>query len=215
MPGLNLSRNMPRSLALLMVLIMGGVFVSCGKPLLSKSKKGEASQLFEQAEFFFHQGEYPNALDLYQRVEHRKSDYPGLQHRIGLCYAKTRFYAKAKEYFLKEIARNPQNWDAHIDLGMAYSRLSQVEQAEKSYLFVLNRDPENAKAHLNLGILLINRKGDKSEGLTHLKKYLEYSEYSAKQRRIAALVELFEEEYIFSDESGESDGESATKSDDE
>ncbi|MFC1850485.1 tetratricopeptide repeat protein [candidate division CSSED10-310 bacterium] len=172
-------------------------FLTCcsGKPFLKSSKKARALELFNQAEFFFHQSEYSSALDLYQQAEHLNPALPTLYHRIGLCYAKTRFYDKARDNFLKELTANPENWDAHIDLGMVYSRMARVEQAEREYRFVLKNDPENYKGYLNLGILLINKLDQVSAGIAQLEQYLKWAPYSKKRSRIEAWIILLKEEF--------------------
>jgi tetratricopeptide (TPR) repeat protein len=183
--------------ALLMVMLIPAIVLllsGCGSSLWFKSgRNSKAMEFFNEGEFFFSQEEYPNALKFFQKAEELNPAIPLLFQRIGLCYAHTRFYDKAREYFLKEIARDPKNMGACLDLGMVYSRLNQPEKAEKQYRHVLEKEPENIKAHLNLGILLLNRLNQREEGITELENYLRLAPFSRKRQRIEASIHLLKE----------------------
>lgn len=167
--------------------------LSCFKrPILASSKNKEANKLFNQGEFFFKQADYPTAIKYYHKAEKLNPKLIELNHKIGLCYAKTRFYEKAKNYFLKELSLNPENLNVHLDLGVIYSRQGKINISRKEYLYVLKKEPNNYKAHLNLGVLMLSKFHDHIEGIKHLNKYIELAPYSVKKKRIKTSIELLE-----------------------
>ena len=106
----------------------------------------------------FELGEYKKALSCYEEVlEHFNPDSDILMN-IGRCYQATKDGSIAKAFYIKSIALNPQNDEAHFHLAECYASDQQWKAAKDSYRMAMkveNRKEEYysglAKACFELG----------------------------------------------------------------
>jgi len=92
---------------------------------------------------------------------------------LGRIYAEMKSYEKAKQYFLKTLAIEPNMISALLDLGVTYEIQNEPEKAVEVYQKILNLDPDNKRARQRLGQIFIkNKKLDKAlDQLKELQKF--------------------------------------------
>ena len=66
-----------------------------------------------------------------------------IQRQLGLHYESKGDYSSAKEVYLREVSRNPDNPDSHYFLGSLYANLGELQKAKYAFEEALYIDPNH------------------------------------------------------------------------
>jgi len=78
-------------------------------------------------------------------------------YNLGLVLAQDRRHDEAAVYFIKALAIDNKNADAHNNLGASLTALGRLDDAIGHYIQALEIEPSNANAHNNLGTVLTRK----------------------------------------------------------
>jgi tetratricopeptide (TPR) repeat protein len=96
--------------------------------------------------------------------------------------------AKAESFYLKALAHNSEDAQAHNHLGLVYQARDKVDRAIMEHLRAIQCAPGNANAHNNLAVAY-SRLGKTEEAIAHLEESLKLEPGSAGARNnLAALL---------------------------
>jgi len=120
---------------------------SVGEELFEQEEKEKkdsdyAYEAYNKALYFIDKREYEKAL-LYLEIA-IKTDISSLKawayFKIGFCYGKLKFYAKAIEAFKQAVRINPDDAKAHYGLGVTYHLIGDDNSALKEYKILKELD---------------------------------------------------------------------------
>jgi superkiller protein 3 len=117
-------------------------------------KRGDA--FFLKGEAHFHQGDYPAAVEAYQKAIDRGLHDHAVEKvytHMGVAYTNLKQYEQAHESFQNALDRDPAYTDAWRNMGINYRRRGQPEKAEECYLKAISIDSNDHIALVNLGVL--------------------------------------------------------------
>ena len=87
---------------------------------------------------------------LIRYTQHRPGDAL-MRNQLGLIYARSGDFEKARIEFAQVVKLIPEDWSTHTNLGLALTELGQFEEAQKHLEAVVAAQPANPNAHVNLG----------------------------------------------------------------
>jgi len=102
------------------------------------------SLLYADASNFYADKKYLDAIETYKKI---KPETPESLLGIGACYQAMNNYAKAAEYYVKSLEKDPNNAETAYYAGLAYSNAENFEMA-KTYAkrtLVIDANNKNAK----------------------------------------------------------------------
>jgi tetratricopeptide (TPR) repeat protein len=120
-------------------------------------QKPEAVQAFQQAREFFDQQQWDKAqaaADTALAADPSMGDAEMLEGLIATVRSQFR---EAEKHFVKAVALEPGNYQAHAYLGSTYLQEKRLSEADGAFRKVLQLNPGNAAANYNLGLISLQR----------------------------------------------------------
>ena len=139
------------SLLLFVLTLMSSSFPPSAQAL-------DAQGWFAKGNELSRQGQFPEAINAYQKSIEQNPLSPVAHYNLGIAYKNLQTFDKAVVSFKKTIELEPFHLDARLSLGNVYNRLNQWEDAIGQLNIVVHRDQNNAEAHGNLGWAYYNFK---------------------------------------------------------
>ncbi len=118
------------------------------------------------------EGDYAGALRRFKLIRQEKPDFPGLQHKLGLCYAKLGLPGLAVEALESARRQEPGDRDVDLDLAVALELARRPREAQRVYEKLIDSDPDDSRAVLNLGLLYVRRLDQLEQGRRLLERYI-------------------------------------------
>jgi tetratricopeptide (TPR) repeat protein len=162
---------MTRTAAAIALLLAAVVAACAGRG--GRFSKAEVAALYRSGLERFDAGDHRGALRYFQAVREAEPKRPGLQHHLGLCYAKVGLPSLAVEALRKALEQEPQDADVKLDLAVALDLASSPREAEEVYLELLRARPDDPRIVLNLGLLYVRRLQQPDKAREHLERFLE------------------------------------------
>jgi len=110
-------------------------------------------ELYEAGMQAANNGNFPVAIDLFQRLAKADPKYKGLWNNLGGAYFSINQYQQAADAFKKQIEINAYDEFAYKNLGQAYEAMQQYDAAIAQYQKQLEVSPLSPQAHANLGLV--------------------------------------------------------------
>ena len=154
-----------------------------------KPNAAELDAMYRSGLDRFDAGDYRTALRRFQVVRELDPKKPGLQHHLGICYAKVGLETFAVESLREAVKQDPKNRDVKLDLAVALEMSKSPNEAEGVYLELLQDKPEDARVVLNLGLLYVQRLNEPEKGREQLQRYLELEPQGPEADEIRAWLE--------------------------
>ena len=98
--------------------------------------KAQPTPVSSEAQPFF-------TTDDFEKESRLNPDNLYIQRQLGLHYESKGDYDSAKEVYLREVRKNPQNPDSHYFLGSLYANLGEMQKAKFSFEEALYIDPNH------------------------------------------------------------------------
>lgn len=125
------------------------------------SQSQDVEKLFLAGNEYSQKGEFPKAIEAYQKAIKIDKTKPSVHYNLGNAYVASGMgeadYEKAVQEYLAAIELNPLNPDFHRNLGYAYALLKKGDLSKKKYEDLLKMSP----AHANELMGWINRDNQK------------------------------------------------------
>lgn len=109
-----------------------------------------------QANEFFKQGDYVQAVEQYLVALSLQPDHVSAHYNIGLAYLALQDVHHAVSYLKRATDLDTNHFFAHYFLGYAYQLMRSFDQAIDAYDHCLSIDPSHFESHLNKGRALVN-----------------------------------------------------------
>ena len=154
-----------------------------------KPSAAELDAMYRSGLDRFDAGDYRTALRRFQVVREIDPEKPGLQHHLGICYAKVGLETFAVESLREAVKQDPENRDVKLDLAVALEMSRSPNEAEGVYLELLQDKPEDARVVLNLGLLYVQRLNEPEKGREQLLRYLELEPQGPEAEEIRTWLE--------------------------
>jgi len=145
-----------RSLLKFSVLVF--VLTLMSASFLPSAQALDAEGWFQKGNELSQKGQFPEAINAYQKSIEQNSLSPVAHYNLGIAYKNLQEFDKAVASFKKTIELEPFHLDARLSLGNVYNRLNRWEDAIGQLNIVVHRDQNNAEAHGNLGWAYYNFK---------------------------------------------------------
>ena len=129
----------------------------------------ELETLFAQAYQLQHEGQFHQAISLYERILKKAPHHPDTLHFLGLTYAQLGDIDTSIQYLLQALAIQPQDATLLNNLANAYKKKHHFEEAIRYYQQAIALDPEYAQAHNNLATIYALQ-NNYQQALTHYAK---------------------------------------------
>lgn len=113
------------------------------------------------------------AAEYLQKSISLDSSYTEAWYQLARYYMQLKLYAKARDYLITALEKNPFHSKSHSRLGMVYYYLDYPELAKKSYETALIINPYDFNTYYNLAELLISALRDTIPAVENYKKALE------------------------------------------
>ena len=106
----------------------------------------EADAHFQKGVSYVNQGDYPEAIEEFNRALTIDSEYVDAYCGIGIAYLNQKKYREAIEALEKAIAQDPERAIAYYLLGMAYEEIMNYGEAIVAWIKFLALSPEGKRA---------------------------------------------------------------------
>jgi Flp pilus assembly protein TadD len=130
-----------------------------------------ATALTDEGDAAFLQGDHYRALIKYLEAERIHPDSPYVQNKLGLGYARLRFFDHAERALVRAIELHSRFAVAHNNLGSVRLAKGQKRKAEQHFRTAIQLNPKMASFHLNLAAVCFET-GKSEDGLAFWKKAL-------------------------------------------
>jgi choline-sulfatase len=124
--------------------------------------------------FEFGNGNYPNAVKIFESVLKTDNSIPIVYDNLCSSYLRLQNWDKAKSCNMDALKRGMNFPSLHVNLGLIYHKDKQYSLAQKEFLDVLSADPSNTSAHYYLANTL-RASGQHEQALIQYQKALELS----------------------------------------
>ncbi|MDR4507139.1 MAG: tetratricopeptide repeat protein [Candidatus Brocadiaceae bacterium] len=136
-------------------------------------------ELFQLALSCGNQGNYSEALTVFNKILETDKNYPNLYYYQGIFYRNMNLTDEAICAFQTAISQNTNSAETHYNLGFAYEHKGLHHDAITEYQKALELVPENrakqrAAIHLNTGISYYSE-GSIDDAINEYKKALKYT----------------------------------------
>lgn len=106
---------------------------------------------FRQAQQFQQDGNFAQALIIYQQLLAEDANNPDILHQIGILYAQQQDYPRSLQYLNQAIKLQPQSAAIHNSKGNVLLRQNDPQAALQEYRKAVKIDPRYAIAYNNIG----------------------------------------------------------------
>jgi len=106
---------------------------------------------YGEAEDAYFAGDFPEAVELFERYTERKSGNPWGYYMLGLSAWKLQDYQKAEDSFQRALELDPGHVKSRLNLSRVYLDIDRAEEAVDQIAAVLEADPESAAAYHLMG----------------------------------------------------------------
>lgn len=124
--------------------------------------------------FEFGNGNYPNAVKIFESVLKTDNRIPIVYDNLCASYLRLENWEKAKSCNQAALQRGIDFPALHVNLGLIYHKDKQYSEAQKEFLDALSSDPSNTSAHYYLGNTL-RATGQPEQAIVQYQKALELS----------------------------------------
>ena len=107
--------------------------------------------LLKQAQELQRQGEYGQALAIFQQLLAEQGDDADLLHQIGILYAQLQDYVHSVEYLERALTQQPRSAAIHNSIGNVLLRQGDADNALHEFQKAIKIDPRYAIAYNNIG----------------------------------------------------------------
>ncbi len=153
----------------------------------------------EIADQFRDQGNWHEAILIYERINHYFPETTTLKHNLALCYFALGQYLKTKNYAKDAITLDPKLWQSNILLAKSLKELGEVNEAFNLFHYVSQENSFNGEALLGMADLFLNEFGDPLKAISTVQPLLEKNEFKNDARLTELMASLYDR-----DESAES-----------
>lgn len=115
----------------------------------------EAARDFQQARELFNQQQWDKAKIVAEKALAADPNIGDAEILLGLIATVRSSFGDAEKHFLRGVALEPQNYQAHAYLGSTYLQEKKLPEASRSFEKVLALKPGNAAANYNLGVIAL------------------------------------------------------------
>ncbi len=133
----------------------------------------EIQSIWDDARRFIERGDYDKAIEIYQYILIRYSDYPiAVEHAnayLGEIFLTLRQLDTAEEHIKKAISFSPEKPDYHYILGFIYSNKRWWDNAIAEFEIAVAKEPDNGEYLRGLAWAVYSS-GDVAKGLASLEK---------------------------------------------
>lgn len=124
--------------------------------------------------FEFGNGNYPNAVKIFESVLKTDNSIPIVYDNLCSSYLRLENWEKAKSCIMDALQRGINFPALHVNLGLIYHKDKKYSEAQKEFLDALSADPSNTSAHYYLANTL-RASGQHEQALVEYQKALELS----------------------------------------
>jgi tetratricopeptide (TPR) repeat protein len=133
-----------------------------------------AKELFDEGKILYEEGDYPKAIEYYEKAIKIDPNFAEAYNQLGLTYQANQ--AKPSEiawYFKTATEINPSYAEAYENLGKAYYGMGDFDHAEEYCKKALEINPQLGSAQFSLAWIYLLGKAQPAEAIYHFKKVLE------------------------------------------
>jgi len=123
-------------------------------PAITKTVK----DYLTEAEAYFAQGKYPEALEVYQKAYRISSDNARVHSGIGLVLDSLGQHEPAQKFCESGFVFDPDDKEGYFRLGVVLANVGKFDRALENFLKVINLDPYYPEAHFNAGVCYWHKK---------------------------------------------------------
>lgn len=135
------------------------------KPLQpSPQDKKQFNELLRQGKASVDNGNFPQAIAIYQQAASLDGENAELYGGMGYLYAQQGQFAEANQSFQQALRIDPNNPEYYDGLGYSYAKQGQLSQASSAYATAISLTPnsrQSVKYRLALGVIMLQQ-GDYS-----------------------------------------------------
>ncbi len=153
----------------LIIAVIFAVFVGKDIPWLIASNNSEV--LFDEAENYFHHGDYEKARVTYLKIIETSPSSFVAHIGLGDIYAKKHFFNEAINEFKIALEINPKLTETRFKLGMAFLEVNKIDEAIKEFRTLAELQPNHPYSYLGLA-MAFERKGLPDQALKYWEEYL-------------------------------------------
>lgn len=138
------------------------------------SRAETVKELYGQGMKLFEQGDYPKAIELFEKVIQADPNFAAGYNSLGLAYREAN--ASPSEliwYFKAAVDIDPKFAEAYDNLGKAYYGMGNFDKAEEYCKKALEINPLWGSAEFSLGWIYLLGKPNPSEAIYYFQKVLE------------------------------------------
>lgn len=145
------------------------------------------------------QGQWQEAILIYEQINQSFPKTVTLKHNLALCYFALGQYIKSKNYAEEAITLDPELWQSNIVLAKSLKELGEVEEALNLFTYVSQQGYKQGEALLGMADLFLNEFGDPLKAIATIQPLFEVDEFKDDARLTELMASLYDR-----DESGES-----------
>jgi tetratricopeptide (TPR) repeat protein len=120
----------------------------------------------DEADQLLLQGDYPNAIDLYDQVIHLNPNYARPHYKKGIALGRLQKLTEANDSFDSAIQVDPTHYDAWYEKGNILVELGKENEAVDSYNKVMQINPRHTKS-LNRKRVVVDRLEEEGTDIDH------------------------------------------------
>ena len=122
------------------------------------SKETKSAAGFVMGDVLLGQNQDDEALNIYQTIEKKDSDFPQIHTRLSFVYSKSADYEDVLTEAKLGEERNPEDPSALMNAGIALTKLRQFDAAKSELEAAIRYKPDLAGAYQDLGQLFRNQR---------------------------------------------------------
>jgi tetratricopeptide (TPR) repeat protein len=135
----------------------------------------ELGDKLEEGNSFYNEGQYAEALGIYQGLLEENPDLYIVHMNIGNCHFQMEEYDKAEEHYKKMLESDEDNQAAIMAIGNCYQNRDDDAQALEWYRKIPFEELEDSTVLYNIGVNFFNS-AEQKEALKYFKRAIEVDE---------------------------------------
>jgi Flp pilus assembly protein TadD len=139
-------------------------------------------------------GERDKAVYSFMQALNQDPNHPGALEKMALFYTSRGDVPRAREYLVKLLEVDENNWRAHNSMGVLADLEKEFDQARDHYLAALKIRPDLAMLWNNLGYS-VYLMGDLERAIKYITRALELDPHHEASRQNLALVYVRQDEF--------------------